>query len=116
MPHALALHCARGLGRTAAGGKLSLVLFDVAVRITDGVDLLRGVVGDLDPELFLEGHHQLDDVEAVRAQIVDEARVGSDLVFLDAEMLDNDLLYAVRGVAHVLPSRSRVEISCRPNE
>ncbi len=100
--------------RDVAG--LALVLFDVAVGVADGVDLLGRVVGNLDAELFLEGHHQLDDVEAVGAQIVDEARVGRDLVFLDAEVLDNDLLHAVGGVAHVLPSRSRGWICCRPNE
>jgi hypothetical protein len=40
-------------------------------------DLLGRVVGDLDAEFFLEGHHQLDGVEAVGAQIVDEARAFS---------------------------------------
>src|SRR3990170_718608 len=84
---------------------LALVLFDVAVGIANGVDLLGRVVGNLDAELFLESHHQLDDVEAVGTQVVDEARVRRDLVFLDAEVLDNDLLNAVRGVAHVLPSQ-----------
>ncbi len=47
----------------------------VIASLTVG-DLLGGVIGDLDFELFLEGHHQLNDIEAVRAQIVDEARAS----------------------------------------
>src|SRR5690606_29117878 len=107
---------AQDYGRTASRRELSLVLFDIAVRVANGVDLLGGVVRDFDSELFLEGHNQFNDIEAVGAQIVDEARVRRDLVFLDAEMLDDDLLHAVGGVAHILPSRSGVEISQRPNE
>src|SRR5690606_39857830 len=95
-------------GRTAERRASALVLFDVLVGVADRVDLLGRVVGNLDAELFLEGHHQLDDVEAVGAEIVDEARVGGDLVFLDAQVLDYDLLHAVGGVAHVMPSRNGV--------
>ena len=43
-------------------------------------------------ELLLERHHQLDRVEAVGAQVVDEARVLGDLRLVHAEMLDHDLL------------------------
>src|SRR6185437_3006789 len=98
-------------GRTAEVPKLSLVLFDVLVGVADGVDLLRRVVGDLDAEFFFEGHHQLDDVEAVGAQIVDEARVRRHLVFFDAQVLDDELLNAVGGIAHVLPSRNGVNLA-----
>ena len=51
-------------------------------------------------ELLLERHHELDDVEAVRTQIVDEARFFGHLVGFDAEVLNDDLLNAVGGVAH----------------
>ncbi len=80
-----------------------LVLVDIVDRILDGRDLLGGVVGNLDPEFLLEGHDQLDDVEAVRAEIVDEARFLGDLVGLDAQMLDDDLLNAVGSLAHMPP-------------
>src|SRR5688572_18508678 len=103
--------------RTGVVAGLALVLFDVLVGVANRVDLLGRVVGNLDAELFLEGHHQLDNVEAVGAEIVDEARVGSDLVFLDAQVLDYDLLHAVGGVAHVMPSRNCGGWICfRPNE
>ena len=48
------------------------MLFDVLVGIADGIDLLGRVVRDLYPELLLERHDQLDDVEAVRAEVVEE--------------------------------------------
>src|SRR5258707_10368432 len=45
-------------------------------------------------------HHQLDRVEAVRAQIVDKAGILGYLGFVDAEMLDDDLLDPLGDVAH----------------
>ena len=68
--------------------------------VADRLDLLGGIVGDLAAELLLERHHQLDGVEAVGAQIVDEAGVVGDLVGFHAQMLDNDLLHALCDVAH----------------
>src|SRR6185295_10138933 len=80
-----------------------LVLVDIVDRVLDGRDLLGGVVRDLDPELLLERHDQLDDVETVGAEIVDEARFLGDLVRFDAQMLDDDLLNAVGSLAHSPP-------------
>jgi hypothetical protein len=57
---------------------------DEAHRVLHGDDLLRGIVRDLAPELFLERHDQLDSVEAVRAQIVYEAGIVGDLGLVDA--------------------------------
>jgi len=55
---------------------------------------------------------QLDNVEAVGTEIVDEACVLVDLVGLDPEVLDNDLLHAVGGIAHSFaPSRNWVGLS-----
>src|SRR5688500_20284448 len=79
------------------------MLLDVVDRVLHGEDLLGRVVGNLDAELFLERHDELDGVEAVSAQIVDEARVLGDLVGLDAQMLNNDLLHAICDVAHEMP-------------
>ncbi len=67
-----------------------LLAFDIVDRVLDGRDLLGGIVGNLDAKLFLEGHDQFDDVEAVRTQIVNEAGILGDPVGLDAEMLDDD--------------------------
>ena len=51
------------------------VLLDVLDGVADGDDLLGVLVRDLDVELLLEGHHQLDRVERVGAQVLDELRV-----------------------------------------
>src|SRR5262249_1161390 len=89
--------------RSAKAGSAAcglLVLLDVIDRVLDGGDLLGGVIGDLAAEFFLEGHHELDRIEAVRAQIVDEACVLRDLAFIDSEMFDDDFFYPVCDVGH----------------
>jgi hypothetical protein len=77
----------------AAGSALLLFDFflDVLDRVPDGEDFLRGLVRDLDAELLFERHHQLNGIEAVRAQMLDEAGVLDHLGFLDTEVFDNDL-------------------------
>src|SRR5258708_22463113 len=49
---------------------LLFLLFDVVDRVFDGGYFLGLLLGDFDAEGFLEGHHEFDRVEAVRAQIV----------------------------------------------
>src|SRR5512141_1125376 len=66
---------------------LFLVRRDVLDHVFDGLDLLGFLVGDLDPELFLHLHHQLDDVEGVRPQVVDERRRVVDLVHVTFQLL-----------------------------
>src|SRR5690606_5704233 len=79
---------------------LALVRLDIVDRVLDGGDLLGGIVGNLDAEFFFERHHQFDDVEAVGAQIVDEARLLGHLVGFDAQMFDDDLLNLFGRIAH----------------
>src|SRR5690606_6907862 len=89
-----------GRPRAVAFSRSGSRLVDVLDGVTDGQDRLRRVVRDLNAELFLKSHDELDRVEAVRAQIVDEARLLVHLVGVNAEMLDNDLLHAFRSIAH----------------
>src|SRR5688500_6398034 len=77
---------------------LGNVLFDVLLRVTDGLDLLSLFVRDLHPELFLEAHDQLDEVERVRVQVVDERRLRLHVCLVDAELLDDDRLEAFADV------------------
>ena len=56
-----------------------------SIASLDGLDLLGGIVGNLDAEFLFERHHQLDRIEAVGAQIVDEAGIFRDLGLLDAQ-------------------------------
>ena len=66
-------------------------LRDVVDGLSDRLDLLGHVVGDVDVELFFEFHHQLDRIQRVGAQIVDERSLAGDLVFADAKLLGNDV-------------------------
>src|SRR5690349_4789983 len=59
-------------GYQTLGGRFFLV--DIIDGVFDGDDLFRRVVGNFNTELFFEGHHELDRVETVGAQIVDETR------------------------------------------
>src|SRR5207253_3248204 len=54
--------------------------------------LLGFLVRDVDVEFLLEGHYQRHRVEAVRAQVLHEARIGRELVALDAQLLGDDVL------------------------
>ncbi|VXC81105.1 Acyl carrier protein (Modular protein) (fragment) [Bosea sp. 127] len=69
-------------------------------RVADGHDRLGRVVRDLDAELFLESHDQLDGVEAVGTEVLDEIGALDNLLRLNAEVLDHDLLHALGDIAH----------------
>src|SRR5712691_9966952 len=85
----------------------SAMRLDEADRVLDGHDLLGRVIRDFAPEFLFEGHHQLDRVKAVGPQIVDKAGILGDLGFVDAEMLDDDLLDPLGNVAHSIFPRLR---------
>ena len=64
-----------------------LVRGDVVDGLADGRDLLRVLVRDLHPEVVLELHYQLDEVERIGVEIVLERRVLRDLALVHAELL-----------------------------
>ena len=72
-----------------------LVGRDVVDGLPDGRDLLGVLVGDLDPELILELHDQLDEIEGVGVQVVLEGRLVRDLIVVDSELLRQDFLDAL---------------------
>src|SRR3954471_22993087 len=82
---------------------------DVVDRLADGRDLLGVLVRDLDPELVLELHDQLDQVERVRVQILLERRLLGDLIFLHTELFRQNFLDALEDLftrrCHVTSSR-----------
>src|SRR5919202_861040 len=63
---------------------------DVIDRLPDGRDLLCILVGDLETELVLELHDQLDEVERIRVEVALERRVLGHLLLVDAELLHQD--------------------------
>src|SRR5438552_2288571 len=67
--------------------------FDVFHRVLHSRDLLGVFIGDLELECFLKSHYKLDDVERIGAQVVNERCVAIDLAFIDAQLLDNNLLH-----------------------
>src|SRR6476620_11277418 len=69
-----------------------LVRRDVVDGLADGRDLLGVLVRDLDPELVLELHDQLDEVERVRVEILLERRLLRDVRLFDPELLGQDFL------------------------
>ena len=73
-------------------------LVDELHRIADRLDVLGGIIRDLDVEFFLEGHDQFDVVERVGAQVVDEAGLFGDLVGISVQVVDDDLADAFQSV------------------
>src|SRR6516165_12743059 len=76
-----------------------LFRFGVRIDVLDGLfdarNLLGVLVGNLDPELLLECHHQLDRVERVCAKIVYKRGIRRYLFFIDPELLHDDALHFV---------------------
>src|SRR5690606_6248722 len=60
-----------GSWASLALARSALLLADVVDGVADRLQLLRVLVGDLDAELLLERHDQLDRVEGIRTKVVD---------------------------------------------
>jgi len=75
-------------------------------RVTDGGDLLSTLLVELNVELLLEGHHDLDGVEGVGTE-VSELGVSGDLVGVHAELLGDDATDVIEDGGGVLQKISR---------
>jgi hypothetical protein len=82
--------------RSFGGGRF----FEKFDRVADRDDRFGLIVGDFDAKLLFEGHDQLNRIERIRAKVIDEISVIDHLVGLNAQMLDNNLLYALSDIAH----------------
>src|SRR3974390_79520 len=89
----------RALPRAWRSG-LALMLRDVVDGLLDGGDLLRILVRNLRLELLLERHHELDGIERIGPQIVHERGIAGDFLFLDPQLLGDDLFYPFFNAAH----------------
>src|SRR5579871_1981399 len=94
------------------------LLLRVALDVLDGFlhsrDLLGILVGNLDAELLLERHDELDGVERVGAEVVDKGCIRRHFVFIHAELLDDDLLDLIRNRHSVLPGHRAGAASPHP--
>src|SRR4051794_24123046 len=72
-PRASTRDAARRAGGAEPGGSGAQPLLDELHGVAHRLDVLGGVVGNFDVELLLEGHDEFDVVQAVGAEIVDEA-------------------------------------------
>jgi len=69
--------------------------------VADRLDVFGRIVGDFDIELFLEGHDEFDVIQAVGAEVVDEAGLFGDLLRVGVQVLDDDLAHALENVGHL---------------
>ena len=73
---------------------------DVVQSFPDRQNFFRVFVGDFDPELFFEGHYQLDRIERVGAKVFHEAGFERDLILLDSELLTDNFFHPFFYSAH----------------
>src|SRR6266481_2776927 len=76
------------------------VLLEKFYGVADGQDGLRRIVRNLATKFFFKCHHELDGVEAVGAEVVDEARGFDHLIGFDTKVFDHDLLNSFANIRH----------------
>src|ERR1700730_4700934 len=76
------------------------VLFEKFRGVADGQNRLRSIVGAFAAELFFKRHHQLDGIQAVGAEVVNEARVVDHFFGLNTKVFDHDLLNSLANLTH----------------
>src|SRR6266403_1864576 len=67
-------------------------LFDILDNVADCLQLFGVFIRDFDRKFFLKCHYQFDDIQRIRAQILNEGRLWRDLLRVDAQLLDNNVL------------------------
>jgi hypothetical protein len=77
------------------------VFADVVDGIRHGANLLRILVGDFNIEGLFEGHHELDGVERIGAQVIHERSAGRDLALVHTQLLDDNLFHFFINGCHV---------------
>src|SRR4051812_4379621 len=100
--------------RPVAGPGRSAVRDDVIDRLPDGRDLLCILVGDLEAELVLELHDQLDEIERIRIEVALERRVLGHLLLVHAELLHQDAADALECLLTIRALRSPVSGDATP--
>src|SRR5689334_17299012 len=86
--------------RPAQSLRARQLLVQVADGVTNRTELFGILVRDVDVELLLELHDQLDDIETVGAEVLDEAGLVGELLALHPELLLDDVTDLLSVVGH----------------
>jgi hypothetical protein len=76
------------------------VLFEELDGVAHGQYRFGRVVRNFATKFFLEGHDELDSVEAIGTKVIDETGIFRDLVGFHAQMLYDDLFHPLANVTH----------------
>jgi hypothetical protein len=90
---------------------LLLVRQDVVYGLLDGGDFFGVFVRDIALELFFKSHHQLNGIQRVGAQIIDKRRFILDFGFVHAQLLGDDLFYALFNRHYFSPTLIKIQKS-----
>src|SRR3977135_2906818 len=88
------------LRRYRAGASALRVLFEKFCGVADGQDGFGGIVGNFASEFFFKRHHELDGIEAVGAEVINEARVVDHFFGFNTKVFDHDLLNPRANLTH----------------
>src|ERR1700680_466148 len=83
-----------------AGASAFRVLFKKFCGVANGQNRLRGVIGYFATEFFFKRHHELDGIEAVGAEVINEARVVDHFFGFNTKVFDHDLLNSLANLTH----------------
>src|ERR1700737_2688806 len=83
-----------------AGASAFRVLFEKFCSVADGQNRLRRIVGNFAAKLFFKRHHELDGIEAVGAEVVNEARVVDHFFGFNTKVFDHNLLHSLANLTH----------------
>ena len=78
------------------------VVLNVFDNVADRLDVLDLLVGDLNVELFLEGHDQIDQIQRICAEVIDDAGLHRYLFILNIELVNQNLFYFVKNHGYFL--------------
>ena len=67
------------------------MLFNVVISVAHALYFLCVFVRNFDAEFLFKTHHQLDRIQRVGAQVIYEARIWSDFIFINAKLINDDL-------------------------
>src|ERR1700737_108439 len=83
-----------------AGASAFRVLLEKFRGVANGQNCFRGIVRNLATEFLFKGHHELDCIKAVGAEVVNEACVIDHLLRLDTKVFHHNLLNPLAYLAH----------------